>query len=138
MAGNSYVLDKTASIGYVTKETNPINLINRGIAWVFIIAFLLSIFFIFYGGISFILSGGKDDKIKKAVGTIRYAIIGLVVTLLSITVISILGRIFGYNFIGDIINFGQIFRDIQSIINQFTGPGSGGSSTTQLVMSMFI
>lgn len=118
----------------VAQDSNPFLLINKGIAWAIILAFILSVFFIFYGGISFILSGGKEDKIKKAVSTIRYAIIGLVVTLLATTIISIVGRIFGYNFIGEIINFGQIFNDIRSIVESFTSGGGGSSSSSQLVI----
>ncbi len=118
----------------VIRDPNPFLLINKGIAWAIIIAFLLSVFFIFYGGIAFILSGGKEDKIKKAVSTIRYAIIGLVVTLLATTIISIIGRIFGFNFLGSIIDFGQIFADIKTIIDTFTSPSS---SSNTLVMMLF-
>lgn len=125
----------TGQVPNVIQESNPFILINRGIAWVIIVSFLLSIFFIFYGGISFILSGGKEDKIKKAIGTIRYAIIGLVVTLLAVTIISIIGRLFNYNFIGDLINFNQIFSDIQNIVGSFT---SGGSSTSSSSGSLVI
>jgi ABC-type Na+ efflux pump permease subunit len=121
----------------ISNEGNLFVLVNKGIAWIFIIAFVLSIFFIFYGGISFILSGGKEDKIKKAVSTIRYAIIGLIITLLAVTIISIIGKIFNFNFIGDIINFNQIFSDIKSIIDMFgtSSPSTSTSNTPrQLVM----
>jgi len=121
----------------ISNEGNLFVLVNKGIAWIFIIAFVLSIFFIFYGGISFILSGGKEDKIKKAVSTIRYAIIGLIITLLAVTIISIIGKIFNFNFIGDIINFNQIFSDIKSIIDMFSTSSSSTSTSNtprQLVM----
>jgi hypothetical protein len=36
---------------------------------------LLSILFILWGGLLLILSGGKDDKIKPAINTIRFAVI---------------------------------------------------------------
>ena len=114
----------------ISSDANLFTLINKGIAWIFIIAFILSIFFIFYGGISFILSGGKEDKIKKAVSTIRYSIIGLIVTLLAVTIISIIGKIFNFNFIGDIINFNQIFSDISSIINMFSSPGTTSNTSS--------
>jgi hypothetical protein len=123
----------------ISNEGNLFVLVNKGIAWIFIIAFVLSIFFIFYGGISFILSGGKDDKIKKAVSTIRYAIIGLIITLLSVTIISIIGRIFNFNFIGDIISFDQIFNDIKSIIDLFsTSSSSTSTSNTQRQLVMWL
>ncbi len=113
----------------IVRNPDPIFLINRGLAWAIILAFLLSVMFIFYGGLTFILSGGKEDKVKTAVRTIRYAIIGLVVTLLATTIISVLGRIFGYNFLGEIIDFNRIFSEIRTIIDAFTaGGGSAGRS----------
>lgn len=112
----------------IIRDPNPVRLMNKGIAWAILLAFVLSIFFIFYGGISFILSGGKEDKIKRAVTTIRYAIIGLIVTLLATTIITLIAKIFGYDFISDLINFEQIFSDIQSIISSFTSNGSSGGS----------
>ena len=50
---------------------------------------ILSVVYIFIGGISFILSGGQEDKIKQAVQTIRYAIIGLFITIFAVTLVSI-------------------------------------------------
>ena len=51
---------------------------------------LLSIIFILWWGLLLILSGGKDDKIKPAINTIRYAVIWIIVTVLSIFVFPIL------------------------------------------------
>jgi hypothetical protein len=42
-----------------------------------------------------ILSGGKDEKIKPAINTIRYAVIGIIVTVFTIFVFPILGRLLG-------------------------------------------
>lgn len=60
-----------------------------------LVAGLLSIVFILWGGLLLILSGGKDDKIKPAINTIRYAVIGVVVTVLSIFLFPIFGRVLG-------------------------------------------
>ncbi len=93
------------------------------IVYAFIIAAALSAIFIFWGGIMFILSGGADDKISKAVNTIRYAIIGLIVTILSFTFVTIIGRIFGLNFI-DYISYDRIRDSINRLVsrNQTTQP----------------
>lgn len=56
---------------------------------------LLSIIFILWGGLLLILSGGKDDKIKPAINTIRYAVIGVVVTVLTIFLFPVFGRLLG-------------------------------------------
>lgn len=52
---------------------------------------ILSIIFILWWGLLLILSGWKDDKIKPAINTIRYSVIGLIVTVVSIFVFPILG-----------------------------------------------
>ena len=77
------------------------DLIQMLIVYAFIIAGFLAAVFIFVGGISFILSGGDDEKIKKAVNTIRYSINGLIVTILSYTFITIVGKIFNL----DLLNY---------------------------------
>ncbi|MFC1749393.1 hypothetical protein ACFL2V_11375 [Pseudomonadota bacterium] len=99
-----------------------IEIINKGIAYAIIIAGLLSVVFIFVGGISFILSGGQEDKIKQAVSTIRYAIIGLVVTILAVVIVGTVGRALGLDIIR-YINFSDIVATIQGV-----GGGTGGSS----------
>ena len=70
------------------------DIVELFVVYAFIIAGFLAFFFIFYGGLSFILSGGNDEKIKQAVNTIRYSIIGLVIIILSFTFVSIVGRVF--------------------------------------------
>jgi len=55
-----------------------------------LISGILSIVFILWWGLLLILSGWKDDKIKPAINTIRYAVIGLIVTVVSIFVFPIL------------------------------------------------
>ncbi len=54
---------------------------------------LLSILFILWWGLLLILSGGKDDKIKPAINTIRYAVIGVVVTVLTIFIFPVFWRL---------------------------------------------
>lgn len=56
---------------------------------------VLSILFILWGGLLLILSGGKDEKIKPAINTIRFAVIWVVVTVLTIFLFPILGRLLG-------------------------------------------
>ena len=51
---------------------------------------VLSIIFILWWGLLLILSWGKDDKIKPAINTIRYAVIWIIVTVASIFIFPIL------------------------------------------------
>lgn len=110
-----------------TQNISLPDLINKGIAYAIIVAGFLSVVFIFIGGISFILSGGQEDKIKQAVSTIRYAIIGLIVTVLAVVIVNVLGRIIGIS-TTDYISFAQIVQIIQDISKSVQG-GGGGSDT---------
>jgi hypothetical protein len=102
---------------------NVLEIINRGIAYAIIIAGFLSLVFIFIGGISFILSGGQEDKIKSAVSTIRYAIIGLIITILAVVIIGTVGKAMGLNVI-EYINFGDIIDTIKGITSSAGGSGA--------------
>lgn len=113
----------------VAQSYDAVELINRAIAYAIIAAAFLSVVFIFFGGISFILSGGQEDKIKEAVSTIRYAIIGLVVTLLSVVIVGFIGRALGLNVI-QYINLNDIFDLVTQLTT--TTPSGGGSSLNSL------
>lgn len=121
----------TNSAGTLISDTQNVSLtelINKGIAYAIIVAGFLSVVFIFIGGISFILSGGQEEKIKQAVSTIRYAIIGLIVTILAVIVVNALGKIIGVN-TTEYINFSEIVRIIQSISDSVKGGGSDSGGT---------
>ena len=119
----SYVTNKgSGSIIDAAQSYDILKIINRGIAYAIIIAGFLSVVFIFIGGISFILSGGQEDKIKSAVSTIRYAIIGLIITILATVIIGTVGKAMGLDII-KYINFGEIIDTIKSITS---GAGSSG------------
>lgn len=90
-------------------------LVEMFVTYAFIIAGALSALFIFIGGISFILSGGNDEKIKQAVNTIRYSIIGLIVTILSFTFVTIVGRIFGLDFMS-YLSYSKIRDSITTVL----------------------
>lgn len=93
---------------------NPVDLINLAIAIALFVAAFLSVYNMFYGGIALILSGGSDDKIKEALGTIRYAIIGLVVTVLAVAFIYLLGNMTDVA-VSQYINFDRMFELLKGI-----------------------
>ncbi|MBU0578085.1 hypothetical protein KJ742_04740 [Patescibacteria group bacterium] len=109
----------------VTNEFNIVDLINLAVAIAIILAGTLSVFYIFVGGISFILSGGQEDKIKQAVHTIRYAIIGLIVTILSVTIIKIIGYVFGFDLLS-LISWEKISFLMSDLIDRIV---SGSASS---------
>lgn len=79
-------------------------------------AWILSIVFILWWGLLLILSGGKDDKIKPAINTIRYAIIGVIITVLSIFLFPILWRLLGLD-VNKYAKPERIFEKIEEIWN---------------------
>ncbi len=108
----------------VIQNLELMDLVQMFIVYAFIIAAALSAIFIFIGGVSFILSGGEDEKIKRAINTIRYAIIGLIITILSFTVVTIIGRMFGLNFL-DYLSYGQIRDSIERLVKNTNSKTSG-------------
>jgi H+/Cl- antiporter ClcA len=58
-----------------------------------LVSWILSILFILYGWLLLILSWWKEDKIKPAINTIRYAVLGLVITVAAIFVFPIFWRL---------------------------------------------
>ena len=105
---------------------NILDIINKGLAYAIILAGLLSVIFIFVGGFSFILSGGDEAKIKKAIGTIRYSIIGLIVTVLAVVIVGTVGRFLGLDIIR-YINFNEVIQNVQNIAS-----GSRSESSVSL------
>ncbi|KKT72771.1 MAG: hypothetical protein UW70_C0100G0001, partial [Candidatus Peregrinibacteria bacterium GW2011_GWA2_44_7] len=104
--------DNTSIID-AAEQFDILEVINRGIAYAIIVAGFLSVVFIFFGGISFILSGGQEDKIKQAVSTIRYAIIGLIITVLAIVIVGFVGRALGLDIIR-YLNPADIFDTVRT------------------------
>jgi len=115
-------MDHSGSIVEAAQHYDIVEIINKGLAYAIIAAGLLAVVFIFVGGISFILSGGQEEKIKQAVSTIRYAIIGLIVTILAIVIVATVGKALGLDII-KYINFSDIIQTVTNI------GGSGGGSS---------
>jgi len=115
----------------VSHEFNVVDLLNLGVAIAILLAGTLSVFYIFFGGISFILSGGQEEKIKQAVHTIRYAIIGLIVTILSVTLVKILGYIFGFDLLS-LVTWDRITGLMNLIVERVANSGNNGVGTGTL------
>ncbi len=97
---------------------NVIDIVATFIALALIVASILCLVFIIVGGITFILSAGNEDKIKKAVHTIRYAIIGLFVTFGAFFLVNFIARLLDIPFD---LNFGTIVQLMQEIFGALRG-----------------
>lgn len=89
-------------------------------------SWIFSIIFILWWGLLLILSWGKDDKIKPAINTIRYAVIGIVVTVLTIFIFPILWRLLWL----DVEKYAEpkrIFEKIEEIWNKIFGNSSSNT-----------
>ncbi len=71
------------------------DIINFGISALFFIGIIVTLVFLIRGGIIWITSGGDKEKLDKARKTIIYAIIGIIVILLSFVIVSTVGSIMG-------------------------------------------
>ena len=91
-----------------------------------LVAWILSILFILWGGLLLILSGWKDDKIKPAINTIRYAIIGVIITVVAIFVFPILGWLLWID-VEKYAKPSRIFAKIEEIGNNVFGSSTSNS-----------
>ncbi len=90
---------------------SAVDIVSTFIALGLIAATILCLVFIIIGGISFILSAGSEDKIKKAVHTIRYSIVGLVVAFIAYFLVLFIARLLD-------IPFELSFSDIIDLMTQ--------------------
>ena len=75
------------------EDGSIIDIVATFVALGLIIASILCLVYIIVGGITFILSAGNEEKIKKAVHTIRFSIIGLFVSFLAFFLVAFLARL---------------------------------------------
>ena len=97
---------------------NIIDIVATFIALSLIVASILCLVFIIVGGITFILSAGNEEKIKKAVHTIRFAIIGLFVTFIAFFAVSWIAKLLDIPFE---LNFSTVVSLMQEIFGALRG-----------------
>ena len=94
------------------EQGSIVDIVATFIALAIIAAFMLSLVFIIVGGISFILSAGNEEKIKNAIHTIRFAIIGFVITFLATFIVSWMAKLLDIPFEISFSMIVDIMRDI--------------------------
>jgi len=69
-------------------------IISFFITFVLIIAAILFFFFLLFGGLSFITSGGDQQKLVSSRGTITFALVGLIIAFAAFAIINLLSSVF--------------------------------------------
>jgi uncharacterized membrane protein len=99
------------------ENASVVEVVATFVALSLIFATILCLIFIIVGGITFILSAGNEEKIRKAVHTIRYSIIGLFVSFIAYFIVSFIARLldipFELNFSTIVDIMTQIFSTLQ-------------------------
>ena len=75
------------------------NVLTWSITMLMIIATIVCVGLLVYGGIKWVTSGGDKAGIESARNTIVYALIGLVIVFVSFAIIGLVGMIFGIKLI---------------------------------------
>lgn len=71
------------------------SLVTTLINLVLIVAVVIALFFLIYGGIKWVLSGGDKTAVEAARNHIVAAVVGLTIALLAFFILNIIGGLFG-------------------------------------------
>lgn len=77
------------------------NLLSAAVSITLILAALVAFFFLVFGGIKWITSGGDKDSTAKAQGTITAALIGLAIVFSAWAILKIIEAVFGVAILGN-------------------------------------
>ena len=101
----------------LSSTTDPWDIVLLVISIFVLLSWVCSILFILWWGLLMILSWWKEDKITPALNTIRYAIFWVIVTVATIFLFPILGRILGID-VDKYAKPSRIFEKIDEIWNK--------------------
>lgn len=73
------------------------SIISTAVNVIIVVAIIIAVFFLVWGGVKWITSGGDKGKVETARNTIIAGIIGLVFVFLAYFLISLVANIFGIN-----------------------------------------
>lgn len=73
-------------------------IVRWGTTMLLITAIILTLFFLIWGGIEWITSGGNKEKLAGAQKKVIFAGIGLIISLGAFMIINIVGGFFGVSF----------------------------------------
>ena len=94
------------------------DIIRVAISLIILFSWIVAIFFIIWWWVMLILSGGKEDKVKPAVNSIKYAVIWLIVIILSVFLTPKFWDMLGLN-VSKYVSPDVIFSTIKDLSNKF-------------------
>lgn len=91
-----------SEIEKISQNVGPFgeNIIRTTIQLLILFAIILALFFLIWGGIQWVTSGGDKEKLAKAQHTIIYVIVGLIIIFLSFLIINLIGGFFQIPLLG--------------------------------------
>lgn len=122
--------EAATTLANVSSNYSTGDMVSTGVAIIVLVAVICAVLFIVWGGVMLILSGGKDEKVKPAINSIRYAVIGLIVIVIALFVAPKIVEFMGMENLKNYLGPDVIFTKIRDIANGiFSGTPSGGVST---------
>ncbi len=93
-----YALDiSNPNTNPLAKFSNIASLANILTSLLVLFAALAFVFMMLMGAYTFMTAGGDAEKVKKAQSTLKYALIGLAIVLVSLLIVKLIEYIFGIN-----------------------------------------
>lgn len=75
--------------------------IIRNLIWLlFVIAIILTLFYLIWGGFQWLMSSGDKEKLEKAKRSLVYTIIGLVIVFMSFFIVQLVAGFFNIPLLG--------------------------------------
>ena len=115
------------------------DIVKLAIALIVLVSGFLAVFFIIWSGVMLILSGGKDEKVKPAINSMRYSILGIIVIIICLFAAPKIGDLLGLN-VSKYVDPTEIFRTIQDLSGKIFGNPDTidlGSSRSPVIDSSF-
>jgi len=98
LAGSAPTPPSVNPITTNTTEGSLVTTLTTIITWVLGFVGILAVLFLIIGGILYIVSAGNQDRVKQAKQTITYAIIGIIVVVLSYWIVKFTESLLDYFF----------------------------------------
>ena len=93
--GGKEILETDVGSTFVFPKKTPADIINAVIPIIFILAGIILLFMLVFGGFTIFLSAGNPEKIKKGTGMITSALVGFLIIFAAYWIIELLQITFG-------------------------------------------